>query len=343
MVDFAAVGSVPTLEPLYGVRPEVAVAAINDRAKQWLAGECIPDGRKLGLVIEGGAMRGVCSAGGVAALSHLRFTTVFDEVYATSAGAMNASYFLSNQPASGISIYFDNCTTRLFINPYRFWKVVDIDYLFDKVVTVEKPLNIKRILESRTKLFVAVIDQRTGKELVIDAQATKTPLLRVLKAATAVPIFYNRAIDINGSPYVDAGLRMPFPLEQAIANGCTDILVLSTRPPDFQTKAPGWLARKLFNVIAARGLDGMNRTFATHHEHVQATRDLAVGRSPSPPGVNVVTVCTDPTEIVGRTTVNKELLRAGALRYGRNVLRLFGTDAEGWDLSLLRDAPWQRE
>lgn len=322
---------------LHGVNPEAAITAVKDRVRRWRAGDRTPDGRKLGLVIEGGAMRGVCSAGGVAALAHLGLSDLFDEVYATSAGVMNASYFLSHQPASGISVYFENCTTRLFINPLRFWKVINVDYLFDQVVRVEKPLDIERILSSRTKLFVAVIDKRTGEGLVIDTQATNTPLLRVLKAATAVPIFYNRTIEIDGRPCMDGGLAIPFPLEQALANGCTDILVLLTRPADFRTEAPGWEMRRMFDIICARGLEGVSRTYALHHEHDRAARDLAIGRTPAPPGVNIATLCTDPSEVVQRTTVRSDLLREGALRYGRNVLRAFGADAEGWDLSLLAD------
>ena len=98
----------------------------------------------------------VCSAGGAAALAHMGFVDVFDEVYATSAGAMNASYFLAHQPDSGIRVYFEHCTTRAFFNPLRFWKVIDVDYLFERVVTTEKPLNVSRVLSGRPRLFVAV-------------------------------------------------------------------------------------------------------------------------------------------------------------------------------------------
>lgn len=338
MSDPASIVTPQAGELLYGLRPEAAVAAFRARAAGWRTGDIPADGRKFGLVIEGGAMRGVCSAGGVAALAHLGLSDFFDEVYATSAGVMNASYFLSRQPGTGLSVYFDNCATQLFINPLRFWKVIDIDYLFDRVVTVEKPLDVGRIVSSRTKFFVALIDKSTGEGLVVDTRATKTPLLSILKAATAVPIFYNRTVEVDGRPCMDAGLAIPFPLEHAIANGCTDILVLMTRPADFITEAPGRMARHLFDLICARGLEGTSRTFAVHHVPVQASRDLALGRGPTPPGVNIATICIDPSEPVGRTTVRRELLRNGALRYGRKVLRVFGADSDGWDLSLLSDA-----
>jgi len=318
--------------PLHGVNPGAAIAAIKERSARWRKGDREPDGRKIGLVIEGGAMRAVCSAGGAMALAHLGFTDLFDEVYATSAGAMNASYFLSDQPELGISVYFDNCTTRDFLSPLRVWKVIDIDYLFERVVSKEKRLDVDKILASRTKLFVAVIDRRTGAGQVIEAKAASAPLLSVLKAATALPVLYNRAVDIDGRPFMDGGLAIPFPIEEALANGCTDVLNLLTRPANFIFEAPGWASRRMFDLICARGNAGFNQTYSLCHERSGAARDLAFGRAPTPPGVNIATICTDEPETIQRTTSDRALLRSAAVSYGRKTLRVFGADADSWDI-----------
>ncbi|HZI20625.1 MAG TPA: patatin-like phospholipase family protein [Pyrinomonadaceae bacterium] len=327
-----------TRDLLHGVNPDAAIASLKERSERWRAGNREPDGRKLGLVIEGGAMRAVCSAGGAVALAHLGFTDLFDEVYATSAGAMNASYFLSNQPLLGISVYFDSCTTRSFLNPLRVWKVIDVDYLFEQVVSVDKPLDVEKILSSRTRLFVAVIDKRTGAGTVIDTKATNAPLLSVLKAATALPVLYNRAIDIDGTPFMDGGLAIPFPIEQALANGCTDVLTLLTRPAGHLEDAAGWASRRMFDLICARGNVGLNQVYALGHEQSRRARDLALGRVATPPGVNIATVCTDEPEIIQRTTVNRALLHSAAVSYGRKTLRVFGADAEPWNIPLSLDA-----
>jgi hypothetical protein len=50
---------------------------------------------KLGLVVEGGGMRGCVSGGGLQALSDLGLRDAFDAVYGSSAGAINSTYFLS--------------------------------------------------------------------------------------------------------------------------------------------------------------------------------------------------------------------------------------------------------
>jgi predicted acylesterase/phospholipase RssA len=62
------------------------------------------DGARIALAIEGGAMRGVVSAGMVAALEQLGLTHAFDAVYGSSAGAINGAYFLTGQANLGATI-----------------------------------------------------------------------------------------------------------------------------------------------------------------------------------------------------------------------------------------------
>jgi predicted patatin/cPLA2 family phospholipase len=325
-------GNPTSQDELFGVNPVAVISAIKARTERWCEGHRPSDGRKLGLVIEGGAMRSVYSAGGAVALAHLGFSELFDEVYATSAGVMNASYFLSNQPFVGITVYYDSCTSRLFMNPLRVWKVLDIDYLFDQVVATDKPLDVAKVLSSPSKFFIALVDKSTGEGIVVEKRATETPLLRVLKAATSMPVFYNRTVEVDGRPCMDGGLVIPFPLAQALANGCTDVLVLLTRPTYYRCEPPTWRSRRLFDMICARGNAGVSRAYAHHHETSRAARDLAFGRIATPPGVNIATICTEAPEIIHRTSGNPFALRQAALDYGRKVLRIFGTDDKIWDL-----------
>ena len=42
---------------------------------------------------------------------------MFDDVYGTSAGAMNASYFVTGQARLGIRIYYEDMNRRAVVNP----------------------------------------------------------------------------------------------------------------------------------------------------------------------------------------------------------------------------------
>jgi predicted patatin/cPLA2 family phospholipase len=324
--------SVPgSLAKVHGVRADSVIEAIDERRARRLGGDHVSDGRRLGLVIEGGGLRGVASAAGAVVLAQLGLSDVFDEVYATSAAVMNASYFLTNQPLLGISVYFDNCTTKQFVNPWRFWKIVDVDYIFDYVVVKEKPLDLPRLAASPSRLYVPVIDRSRAEPRLIDVKASPSPLT-AMKASAALPVFYNRAVLVDGAPCMDGGLAIPIALEAALASGCTHVLVFSTRPHDYVNEPPSWWSRFVFNALCARGNPALNRLFREQYLRARESRALATGKVAVPPHVHIATVCTTGVENVDRIWATPVQLREAALSYGRKVLSLFVSKPLDWTL-----------
>ena len=312
-----------------------AIDAIRARASRFHAGDRAPDGRKLALVVEGGALRGVCSAGGAVALEDLRLTEVFDHVYGTSAGVMNASYFVAGQARLGIRIYYEDMNRREIVNPWRLWRILDLDRLFERAILGTKRLDLDAVLGSRSRLFIAALEMQSATGRLFDAQALGSgdKLLGALRAATAAPLLVPGRLSIEGLPCMDAGVVNAFPVEDAIADGCTDILVMLTRPVSYRRTPADRLTRWLFNRFCARGNPHLGRAFAVRHERDAHQRDLALGRGSVPAGVNIATICTDDGESVQRLTRDPRMLRAGALAFGRKTLRAFGADPDGFSLS----------
>jgi len=77
------------------------------------------------LVLPGGGMRGVYSAAGLAALEHLHSSEEFDYVIGTSSGAINASYFVSEQSRDCYDGWMDVVPTRNFVNFRRLGRIMD--------------------------------------------------------------------------------------------------------------------------------------------------------------------------------------------------------------------------
>src|SRR5437899_2179565 len=77
------------------------------------------DGRKIALVLEGGAMRGVVSGGMVAALENLGLRDSFDLVCGSSAGAIAGAYFVAGQARYGTTIFYKNINNRNFVDLRR--------------------------------------------------------------------------------------------------------------------------------------------------------------------------------------------------------------------------------
>jgi predicted acylesterase/phospholipase RssA len=207
-----------------------------------------------------------------------------------------------------------------------------VDYIFDHVALHEKPLDVEGVLASRTTLYVAVMDKRTGETWMINTKETRTPLLKVLKAAAALPVFYNRTVDVDGKPCMDGGMVIPFAVRQALANGCTDVLVLATRPHSHPASSVSVFDRFVFNTLCARGNARLERLFVEKPQRSKEARDLACGRVRAPEGTRIATICAEEVEHIHWMTTDREQLRAAATSYGKKTLRIFGGDADAWSI-----------
>src|SRR5438094_3677073 len=147
---------------VYGVDPTGTIDLLKKRAALIKQGGRPADGRKVALIVEGGAMRGVISCAALMGLEDLGMTPVFDEVYGASAGAVNAAYFLAGQAAYATTIYYQKVNNTRFIR--RLWHrpIVAIDVLFDSIIAGERALRIEKVLASRSRFFITIADAQTG-------------------------------------------------------------------------------------------------------------------------------------------------------------------------------------
>ena len=200
------------------------------------------DGASVALVVEGGAMRGVVSAGMVSALEALGLVDAFDAVYGSSAGAINAAYFLAGQAAFGTRIYFEDINNRRFIDmrrPLLGRPIVNLSFLIDEVATRRKPLDVARVLASPSPLSVMATDLATCAGVALRDFRDAAGLLNAMRAGATMPVMAGPPVIYNGGRYLDASLTEPIPVPTAEAEGHTHILVLLTRP----TESPRVLSR----------------------------------------------------------------------------------------------------
>jgi predicted patatin/cPLA2 family phospholipase len=308
---------------LYGINPEAVIELVKSRAG-WPAPPA-PNGRKLALLVEGGGMRGVCSAGGLVALDALGFRNSFDAIYATSAGAMNVAYMLAGQAVFGIQIYYKEINNRKFIDFRRLNKVVDIDYLFDRVVTQIRRLDTDKVLESPSDFYVALIDKDRAESVVLRTKDCPREVLALFKATTALPVVYNRPVQIGSRRYIDGGLGSPVPLLHAIEAGCTDLLIFLTRPPSYESPRPEWWERQLFARLTAGGNPELQRLFDRGSEETNLCRHICLGKMAPPRPVNIATFSPAETDtLVTRLTTDGRRLKQSAVDMALGTLRQFG-------------------
>jgi predicted patatin/cPLA2 family phospholipase len=327
MASWAAPGNrLPTAGPGHPVARE-----IHRRLARLRAGAAPgSDDAKLGLVIEGGGMRGVISAGALVALERLGLTAAFDAVLGESAGALNACYFLAGEAALGARIYLEDLQSLRFLNPLRRGRILDVDFLVDEVMTRIKPLTAGRVLRSRSRLLVPLTNTLDGTGRIVDVKADGLPLLPLLKATAAIVPLYNGSVVLEGVPYADGGIACPLPVSAAIERGCTHVLVLLTRPVSYVARPYAGLERVLLERCLRRWDPRFGDAFLNIYRRYNESRALAFGRVASPRGVHIAVVAPGPVDPpVSRLTLRRARLSA-AMRAGlASMLTLLGEPLPG--------------
>jgi predicted patatin/cPLA2 family phospholipase len=242
------------------------------------------DGARIALAIEGGAMRGVVSAGMVAALEQLGLTHAFDAVYGSSAGAINGAYFLAGQANLGVTIYSEDINNRQFIDlrrPLTGRSIVDLGFLIEHVARRLKPLHTDDVLASASPLTVIATDVHAAAPAALRDFPNGDALFAAMRAGATMPIVAGPPVTYAGRTYLDASLTQPIPVPLAEADGFTHILALLTRPTD---GGPGGsLLDRWYVVPRLRKISpGLATLYSDRREPYAALlRHIAGGRGPA--------------------------------------------------------------
>ena len=186
------------------------------------------DKRTFGLVIQGGGMRAAYSCGAMVTLLQYGLTDVFEHVIGSSAGAMNGAYYLSADPRAA-NIYTDEITNKNFVNLLRREKKVDIDYIIDLVLKHKRPLDLDKLRKSHSKLHVIVTNAKNGRKEVLSDHSDFVEIYEELRATAALPMLYDKTVQIKDKWYIDGGVSDLIPIDVAHELGCTDIVVVMTQ------------------------------------------------------------------------------------------------------------------
>jgi predicted patatin/cPLA2 family phospholipase len=190
------------------------------------------DGRRVALVIEGGGMRGVVSAGMTAAIEQLGLTDAFDEVHGASAGAFNAAFLLAGQAAYLATLYqygFGDPQFVSYVRALRGGPTFDMDYVVNHVWTRQRPLRFDAILSSGIELHCTATDADRASIVDLTELNSQEEIRCALRASGRLPWLAGGPVSFRGMRLLDATLAEAIPV-QLPRSSATDMLVLQTRP-----------------------------------------------------------------------------------------------------------------
>lgn len=186
-----------------------------------------------GLVLEGGAMRGLFSAGIIDVL--MEHNIEFDSIVGVSAGAAFGCNYKSKQIGRVIRYNTRFANDKRFCSVQSLIKTGDIfgaKFCYD---TVPNELDIfdKEAYESDPcKFYVVCTDTQTGKPVYILLEKADDLGFRWIRASASMPLV-SKPVLIEGKYYIDGGIADSIPLEFMMKNGCEKNVVVLTQPRDY--------------------------------------------------------------------------------------------------------------
>jgi predicted patatin/cPLA2 family phospholipase len=288
------------------------------------------DGNRVALVLEGGGMRGVVSAGMTAALERLGLTPCFDLVVGASAGAINGAALLGGVARAGAATYHGPLASRSFVNPARVLRgrpVIDVNYVLQYASSGLDASRHERVVASPIGLHCITVDVDTARAVDLTGMQNTRDLWDALLASSRMPWAGGAPVEIGTRRYLDGGLASPIPVTEAVAAGATHVLALQTRPHGVPRKSASRVGDKLIE----RHLRGLNPELVTlYRERVScyetvvadiARRSLDAGSGPPyvlglrpPAGSPVVGQLERRSAILAAAARDAELLVERALQ-----------------------------
>lgn len=182
---------------------------------------------KTGLVLEGGAQRGVFTAGVLDKLMEEGYH--FPYVVAVSAGACNAYSYTSWQKGRTLRCMLPSKDTNYFGagELIRTGRLMNLEKVFfgipDRI-----PFDYNTFFSSEKKLEIVATSLDTGKPHYFRVKKCKYRLARVGMASCAMPLFA-APVKIAGKDYLDGGVADSIPVARALKQGCDKAVVILTR------------------------------------------------------------------------------------------------------------------
>lgn len=193
------------------------------------------DDKQTCLVLEGGALRGVYTAG-VQGVLHRAGIPVHCLI-GTSAGAMNAVNFLSGQPERSFQIDYHFAPDRNFmgLRPLlRERQIFSFRYMFGPINDAF-PFDEEAFAASPTRLVAVATDCKTGKPAYLESGSCSDMML-ALQASGSMPLL-SHPISLDGRCYLDGGPSMAVAYPKALEDGYHRVVLILTRQKGYR-KSP---------------------------------------------------------------------------------------------------------
>lgn len=223
---------------------------------------------KVGLVLEGGGMRGLYTAGVLDAF--LDAGIKVDGLVSVSAGALFGVNFLSGQRGRALRYNKRFIRDKNYISLLSWLKtgnMVNREMAYYKIPMELDIFDQEAFAQSGVPFYVTVTNLETGQaeypkiDHVFDQ-------MEYLRASSALPLI-SQIVEIDGKKYLDGGLTDSIPVDFAKSLGFDKLIVILTQPLDYRKKASSGRLYRLFYKEYPKFVEVASKRYQHYNDTVE--------------------------------------------------------------------------
>lgn len=191
---------------------------------------------KTGLILEGGAMRGMYTAGVMDVM--MDHDICFDGIIGVSAGALFGVNYLSRQKGRVIRYnkkYNGHKEYMGLIPLLKEGNIVSTRYAYERVPRLYDVFDNETFKASETRFYAVVTNLQTGQPEYMPVEDVYEQM-DILRASGSMP-FVSKPVQIGDQLYLDGGVSDSIPFAFFQKQGYDRLVVILTRDLDYRKKA----------------------------------------------------------------------------------------------------------
>ena len=219
---------------------------------------------RTGLVLEGGAMRGMFTCGILDVF--LEKGIDFDSTIGVSAGAVFGCNYKSRQIGRALRYNKRFCRDPRYCSVRSLMKTGDLygaEFCYDELPNELDPFDYDTFERNPMEFWCVTTDVETGKaryDLMKDGRGDDMKLMR---ASASMPLV-SRPVSVRGRELLDGGIADPIPFDFMLSGNVDRCLVILTQPYDYIKKKNSVLP--LFGLFYKGKRKGIRDAMGIRHE-----------------------------------------------------------------------------
>ena len=199
---------------------------------------------KTGLVLEGGGVRGIYTAGVLDVL--MEHGIDVDGVIGVSAGAIHGCSYFSRQHGRSLRYYKNYCHDPRFMSFQSWLKTGDIvgaKFCYDTIPNELDLYDYEAFNQNPASFYVVCTNVETGKAEYFQLTDMKRDI-DYMRASASLP-YFSKLVELDGKKYLDGGCSDSIPLHSMEKIGYERNIVVLTRDESYEKKDEFTLLAKL--------------------------------------------------------------------------------------------------